>query len=279
MSSALQSMRSWALLLKEKEQIPVYFQKDYAAQFGPADRPYMLFNPSQKLDKEEEGGDEKLLCLAPDRIVIFSRNDLPFVCKIEDVIYCVHKELLLAFSISIYTSSSEVNFAYNSACSDLFMPVLASLRPTPLGPQAHISDREKLGVLIDTDLKFMNYGRQVLAGSGFLLDFLYEEAQTESTLFASRTVQEAHLLLLTDSELIWIADEKKDWAKEPVYGGIFNFVKRGKVVSSQIGQPNEDGIIPFTITLKGNKQWVIGYKSENLEALKRVEAAINEWMG
>lgn len=269
-------MRSWALLLQEKEQIPDYFQKDYTAQFGPADHPYMLFNPSQKLDKE--GGDEKLLCLAPDRIVIFSRTDLPFICKFEDVVYCVHKELLLAFSISIYTATSEVNFAYNSACSDLFIPVLARLRPTPLGAEAHIGDREKLTVLIDTDLKFMNYGRQVLAGSGHLLDFLYQAPQTESTFFTSRTVQEAHLLLLTDSELIWVADEKKDWAREPVFGGIFNFVKRGNVVSSQIGQANEEGIIPFTITLKGNKQWFIGYQSENLEALKRIDAAIKTWL-
>jgi hypothetical protein len=270
-------MRSWALLIQDKEQIPDYFQKDYAAEFGNGETPYMLFNPSQRLDKEE-GGDERLLCLAPDRMVIFSRNDIPFICKLEDVIYAVHKELLLAYSISVFTANSMMEFAYNSACSDLFRPVLACLRPQPLDASAHATDREQLRVLVDTDLKFLNYGRQVLAGSGKLIDFLYQGSQIEASILSSHTLLASHILLLTDTELIWVADEKKDWAREPVYGGIFNFVKRANVVGSQIGQADENGIVQLTVTLKGNKQWLIGYQSENLAALQRIGKAIQAWI-
>jgi hypothetical protein len=278
MLNGLESMRSWAMPIKDRQKIPEFFQKDFTAQFGSGELPYILFNPSQRLDKD--GNDEKLLCLAADRLVIFSRTDSPFVCKFADIIYWVHSELLLAYSISIYTANSEAHLAYNSACSDLFIPVIASLRPVPVSAEEHINDRDKLAPLADIDLKFMNYGRQIIAGSGHLIDYTFQEIlKEEAGRLSSKTLIESHLLLLTDNELIWLANEKKDWAKEPVYGGIFTFIKPANILSIQTNAADENGVFQMTILLKGDKQLQIPYQDQNIESVKRIQEAILKLVG
>lgn len=259
--TALKSTQSWAVPVPDRKNIPANFQAEYDQFFKPDEAPYILYNPRQ--DQFKNVTDEKLLCLATDRLVVLAADHKPFTCKYEDVVSLKYEELLLAFSITVTTENDEVRIDFNSACSDLFEPLLSKMRTRGEAAKDGRMEWQEMSKLSELDMKYTNYGRQILRDSGNLIDSLYQA----EIITGYKILADTSLLILTDTELCWVKNERKDWIEEPVYGGIFQFTKRSKIVDCELVQSVEPGLVDLLVTLKGNYQWKIPYSVDHRDKL------------
>ena len=266
---ALKSTQSWAIPVPDKKEIPVYFQSEYDVYFKPDDAPYILYNPRQ--DQFKNVSDEKLLCLGQDRLVILSTINKPFTCRFEELVCFKYEELLLAFSITLSTETDEIRVEFNSACSDLFEPLLNKLRIRGSSVKDGKFEWQQMTKLGQVDLKFANYARQILRDSGKLIDSQYQP----EIIYGHKVMAETSLLILTETELCWVKNERKDWIDEPVYGGIFSYAGRAKIVGSELVPTAEPGLLQLIVTLKGNYQWKIPYSVDYRDRLQEIIGKIN----
>ena len=252
----LRSTENWAIPIVDRTNIPDAFQAEYARNFQMDEAPYILHNPQQ--DRNRKILEDKLICLAPDRLVILSSDQAPFAASFDEIVYFQHSELLLAYSIHAYTESQDVEVHYNSACADLFEPVLSHLRSRGLSAKDGQAEWSQINRLAAEDLKFTNYARQILRDSGKLVDVVYQKeiAGVEKPLL------ETTLVILTDTELCWVHNDPKEWTEEPVYGGIFKFAPLDKIVDCQQIALGSEGLYELIVTFKGNHTWKIPFAGE-----------------
>jgi hypothetical protein len=253
---ALRSTETWAIPIVDRTNIPAFFKAEYARYFQPDEAPYILHNPQQ--DRNRKTLEEKLICLTPDRLVVLSSNQAPFAVSFDEVVYFQHSEILLAFSIRIYTESQDTEIHYNSACLDLFEPVLSHLRIRGTSTKDGQAEWSQISHLAAEDLKFTNYARQILRDSGKLVDFVYQE----ELLGDEKPLIDTTLLILTDTELCWVHNDPKEWTEEPVYGGIFCYAARDKVVDCQQIALGNEGLYELIVTFRGNHTWKIPFAGE-----------------
>jgi hypothetical protein len=202
--TALKSTLSWAIPVPDRTEIPDSFKSEYDLHFKADEAPYILYNPIQ--DHLRSLSDEKLICLVPDRLVILAANHSPFVCSFSDVVYFRQEEELLAYSLTILTQTDEVRVDYNAACADLFEPVISHLRIRGENSQDW---PWRMAASVRTGpariLKFTNYARQVMRDSGNLVDLVYQP----ELVVDNQTIVDTSLLLLTETELCWVCNERK----------------------------------------------------------------------
>jgi hypothetical protein len=85
-----------------------------------------------------------------------------------------------------------------------------------------------------------------------------------------RTLMETTLLLLTETELCWVSNERKEWAEEPVYGGIFQIARRASVTGCDILLPAENGLQQLLVTLRGQYHWRIPFTTDCRGAIEQL---------
>lgn len=267
-ASALKSTESWAIPVIARENLPARFVQAVATYFASDEAPYMLLNPRQ--DSEKQLSDEKLICLGQDKLVILSDDRSPFIVHKHEVLTLRLEELLLAYSMTISTLTDEITIAYNAACADLFEPIALALRDKGEAPKDGRMEWQQVNKLAAHDLKFANYMRQLVRDSGQLIDYVLQPEMD----VGEKTIAAAHLVILTETELIWVLNEEKAWATEPIYGAIVMIAPRTRLVSSTAVPSPEYGLIHLTITLAGDKSWSIPFAPERHEDLERLIAKI-----
>lgn len=262
--TALKSTLSWAIPVPDRTEIPDSFKSEYDLHFKADEAPYILYNPIQ--DHLRSLSDEKLICLVPDRLVILAANHSPFICKFSDVVYFRQEEELLAYSLTILTQTDEVRIDYNAACADLFEPVISHLRIRGETAKTGHAEWQRLSELGRQDLKFTNYARQVLRDSGNLSDLVYQP----ELVVDNQTIVDTSLLLLTETELCWVCNERKEWINEPVYGGVFSITGRAAIAGHEIISAADNGLYQLIITLLGNYHWRIPFTADRREAIEKL---------
>lgn len=267
--SALKSTESWAIPVIARENLPAQFAEGVAAHFAPDEAPYMLLNPRQ--DSAKQLSDEKLICLGKDKLVVFSVGRAPFAARKDEVLTLRLEELLLAYSMTISTLEDEITIAYNAACADLFEPIVLALRDKGQAPKDGRMEWQQVNDLATHDLKFANYMRQLVRDSGQLVDYVLQPEMD----VGEKTIAAAHLVVLTATELIWVLNEEKAWATEPVYGAIVMIAPRNRLVGCTIIASPEYGLVHLSITLAGDKTWSIPFAPERHEDLERFIARIS----
>jgi hypothetical protein len=266
--TALKSTLSWAIPVPDRSEIPDTFKSEYDLHFKLDEAPYILYNPVQ--DHLRSLSNEKLICLAPDRLVILATNHSPFTCAFSDVIYFRQEEELLAYSLTILTQTDEVRVDYNAACADLFEPIVSRLRIRGESTKTGHTAWQRLSELARQDLKFTNYARQVLRDSGNLVEMVYQP----ELIVDNQTIVDTSLLLLTETELCWVCTERKEWIHEPVYGGVFSIAGRDAIVGHEIISPADNGPYQLIVTLLGNYHWRFPFTADRKDAIERLLLAL-----
>lgn len=262
--TALKSTLSWAIPVPDRTQIPDSFKSEYDLHFKADEAPYLLYNPVQ--DHLRTLSDEKLVCVAPDRLVILAMNHSPFTCAFSDIIYFRQEEELLAYSLTILTQTDEVRIDYNAACADLFEPIISHLRNRGETAKTGHADWQRLSELARLDLKFTNYARQLLRDSSNLVELVYQP----ELVVDNQPVVGTSLLILTETELCWACNERKEWIHEPVYGGVFSIAGRSAIAGHEILSAADNGLYQLIITLLGNYHWRIPFTVDRRDAIEKL---------
>jgi len=262
-----QTRRSWARAVKSYDSVPENY-KGFFDALPPGERnpfPYTVITPTFRGFIKPEN--EKLICNPGGRIYVLERigNKLTSTCyPLEDIFYVEAGKILLYSWITIHGVDSNgvptSSTIKSSLVTDyLITPVVESIRPatilakdTDLGTE--IAHFDCLGRL---NFKFMSYAKKsIRSGEKVIQTILQPEIRAEVLkLFDktfSRSISTAHLIILTDSELIIIRDdESQSWLKGSRHGGIWSYIPLNKVTSvSLTGKDNDLLVLSILLSEK-----------------------------
>jgi hypothetical protein len=175
---------------------------------------------------------------------------------------------------------------FNNVTSYLFEPVIQKIRRA--GPARWSGDPEvelgKFDYLVKPHYKFMNYGRRSILPDECVVATLLQPEIKEQVLgiFGKsfyKTLANAHLLILTDRELILLLEENQPSGRSTTrYGGIWDYIPLEKVCGVNLVE-REGGLSVLSIRLPGGDQLEALFSSDVREELggfvKELEANIS----
>lgn len=228
--------------------------------------PYTALTPTFKgIYRQPEN--EKLVCHSGGNIYIVElvASRLSVTCyPLEDICYVENGIILLHSWITIcgvskYGALTLSTLKFNAVTDHIMAPFVECMRPGTNGTQGVVmsADPNGLKYLANTNLKFMNYARAcVRPGETIVQIVLQPEIRTELASLCgvtlSKPISPAHLIILTDCELISIRDDNsQSWWKGPPHGGIRTYMPRQKIGAASLASKGED-TLSLSIGLPGN---------------------------
>lgn len=263
LTGAKQTMASWSKVIESYEAVPDIYKGFFNSRLVNTQQfPYTLLTPA--LVKPKGKTTEKLIYDSMDAIHVLERTgdhvvatSYPYqtVCTVE-----VGSILLSSWlTISGMTDTDEASVStiyYNTSSARHFATFMAKLRPLPNGAdEAQFKvEKNKFDYLSSLNFKLMNYGRSGLVCGEAVRQILLQPAIKEpiwtmlGNLF-QYTLSAAHLVVLTDRELILIQDMKPGRKiKEPHYGGIWQYIPL-RSIRSVTWRESENGRLTLSVAV------------------------------
>lgn len=248
-----QTKLSWAILINSYDKVPEIFKGYFDSIFTVGQSlPYIVQTPSYEgfLQKATE----KLVFNMDQETYIlekanngFSEQCYPF----ENINYIEKRSVLLESHIVINgrTKQGEPNsnmLRFNTISSFMFTPIVNQIRLASLvsKPENPGQELEKFNNLTGVNKKFRNFSKHSLLADEKVVGSIFSPQIRASLLdFFRKTHQKiispAHMIILTDCELITIQEEV-NINIEDHYGGVWTFIplKKIKSISLQKGDGN-----------------------------------------
>ena len=263
LSAAEQTRFSWARLVRSVAELPEVYHPFVAALPTNGAFPYAVLTPTFAGFLRREP--EKLVCTVGDILYVAEKvkSSLAitrYACA--DVQYLQAGAVLLNDWLEIHGRTDEgtfvvTRFKFNAVTERLFAPFIEKIRGVTDYPSG--IDREAELIRLDqTDLlsfKFRNYARRsILPGAQFIASAAQPEIRRTVVKLAGlsyqRTVATAHLLILTNRELIMISDDPDSprSGNGSRYGGVWGYIPLGKITG--VDQSTQDsGLLKLTVQL------------------------------
>jgi hypothetical protein len=229
---------------------------------------------------------EKLLCTTPDAVHCLERlGEEPSVTVFHfDAINYVEIGCILLNSwIKINGRDdsgaySTVKVKFNTVTDYLFTPVVESIRCRhDQGLRADMSvERAKFDYLALSHFKFMNAARRsLLAGESVRESLMQPEMRSKIITVFGRSLYRmkapAHIMILTDAELIIVSDEDRDsWGGEVKHGSIRTCIPLAKIVHVDCAVQQDDLVL--TITLPGDEMLAFSFAGTQQHAVEQLAA-------
>jgi hypothetical protein len=221
MSAAEQTRLSWARPVRSPDDLPPVYRGFFAARPAGEAFPYSVLTPTFAGFLRRET--EKLICCIDDRLIILEKTSGEPKCTafpLDDLNCMEIGGVLLKAWIKFRgraddeTTLTTITLRYNAVTDWLFAPFIDRIRRAGANPVDVPRDLE-LGKLDDAVLpsfKFRNYARRsVLPGDRVIAVLAQPEVRRPVIRLGhwsyQRTIVMAHVLILTDRELIIIRDD------------------------------------------------------------------------
>ncbi len=263
-----QTRLSWAKILSSPGQVPEAYRSFFIAGPGRDSLfPYIVLTPSYAgfLHRARE----KLICCSDRQICILEIQRQALKCTTfayENVSSIEMGTCLLNSWITLRGTTDNgipaiSTFKFNSVTDYLFRPILEKVRPAAnliSGADCEV-ERAKFDCLAQANYKFMSYARRSIRPGAKVIQFVWQpELCTRLlTLFGQtlfHTLACAHMVILTDSELIGIREEKRaNWEGGRPYGGIWKYIPLNKIVFAALTEETDD-LATLSIELRHNEQ-------------------------
>lgn len=220
LSAAAQTRLSWARRIAKNDDLPAPFQAAVRTVLGDAALPYAVLTPA--FPGTLRRCNEHLVFSRDDRIHVFERTDAGVsttTYPVADLQAVEFGEILLDDWISFRgtiaggtVASSTLRF--NTVTWDLLAPFESLVRPLP-DPAASLADpaerAARIASLRQRDFKYCEIVRSVTRAGDRIVDLAFQPLITAPVIGLAgrtfgRTIALAHLVLLTTTELILIAD-------------------------------------------------------------------------
>ncbi len=264
-------MSSWSKVVESFESMPEVFKSSYQMALGNVQPfPYTVFAPSFAGIRRKTT--EKLLCEANDSIYIWEHVGSRVVMAeypLKAISDFEVGEILLYSWITIsgvtkagMASSSTVEF--NTATGRYFTRFANRMRPAPINVDEREQDMEKarFDYLATEGFKFMNYAQASLVRGERVLNILWQPKIRKPLISAGKhvfyqtTVLLAHLVILTDKEIIVIQDDERSSENRGArYGGKWQYIALRNISAvSLLG--GADDLLSLLLTLSPGEKWI-----------------------
>jgi hypothetical protein len=275
LSAAEQTRGSWAMRLREPGEVPPAFREFYAGlSLAPGELPYSVLTPSFEgfLHRQEP----KLLCLLGSEINVVERRGRGFrVTRFAaaDVNYVQVGNALLRSWLQLSGVAggklASCSFQYSAVSQHLLDPFVEKVRAVPRTSEADLAaEREKFSYLSGEHYKFMNFARRsILPGERVLASLVQPAIRRPLLKRLIRLVSPAHIAILTDRELILVAEPRERFVvRGAPYGGIWNHVPLHRIAAVSL-TPRDDRLVLW-IELPGGDRLKAVFASANEEKVR-----------
>jgi hypothetical protein len=263
LTAAAQTRLSWARRIAAIEDLPAPFHAAVRAVLGDTSLPYAVLTPAFAGPQRRCG--EHLVLGLDDRIHVFERTAAGVTTTtypIVDLHVVEFGEILLDDWISLRGTTTggavaSSTLRFNSATSDLLAPFASLVRPRP-DPAASADPAERealLARLRQRDFKYGEIVRSVTSAGDRVVDLVFQPLITTPMIGLAgrtlgRTIALAHLVLLTATELIIIADSPfaPESRGHKRHGAVRTHVKLDHVKSARLA-PRSDGRLTLVFGL------------------------------
>ncbi len=263
LTAAAQTRLSWARRIASIDELPVPFHAAVRAILGDADLPYAVLTPA--FPGPLRRCNEHLVFSRDERIHVLERKGgsvITTTYPIADLDAVEFGEILLDDWISLRGTTAAGAVAsstlrFNTVTSDLLAPFELLVRPGP--DPASLADpaerAARLAWLRQRDFKYGEIVRSVTSAGDRVVDLVFQPLITDPVISLAgrtlgRTVALAHLVLLTPTELILIADSP--YAPESRghtrHGAVRTHVNLGHVAGARISA-RSDGRLTLVVSL------------------------------
>lgn len=257
LTSARQTMSAWSCPIKSLEEVPPAYLSFFNT-LPDIDQafPTTVFAP--RLDRLLNRTSEKVICDANDSLHVLERvgSQLLITSYPWDTIGCIEMgRILLHAWITIYGTNVQGENAssiieFNSTSERFYLPFLKKFRPQ--APHTHSNllrlEQKKFDDLARVNFKLMNAGRNSLTGAEKVVRHIWQpEVRIRRVMFRFlplyRTLTTAHLLILSDQEVILIREDERSHPNKGVrYGGIYHYLPLRNIRSTSLTPCGQDWI-------------------------------------
>lgn len=274
LTGSRQTRMSWARVIESVEAIPEAYQESCGMLLDDSQAfPYMVFAPVIRPAMITVGSlfrtSEKLLCALDNTFYVLERAGDEIVTTAypyQNICFLEMGKILLYSWLTVsgmtregIAASSTIEF--NTATVEYFEPFLAEMRPasTDAGEDQLQFEKDKFSDLESADFKFMNYARDSLVHGETVIHAVWQPKIRRQVLSLFglpiyKTVSLAHLALLTDKEVIFIADDKRGSERRGVrHGGIWQYIPLRHIVSVSVAQ-RAGNLLTLSLTLSNSEQ-------------------------
>jgi hypothetical protein len=245
LSAAEQTRLSWARPVRALDDLPPAYHSFFAARPAGEAFPYSVLTPTFAGFLRRET--EKVICCSGDRLIILEKTSGEPKCTAFplDALNCLEiGGVLLKAWIKLQgradheTALTAVTLRFNAVTDWLFAPFVEQIRGGAAYPGnvPHDLELSKLDDVSWPSFKFRNYARRsVLPGDQIIAVLAQPEMRRPVIRLGrwsyQRTIIMAHVVILTNRELIIIRDdpESPQSFDKTRYGGIWDYIPLNKI--------------------------------------------------
>ena len=284
---------SWARKIASFEDLPGGFQPAVMELLADSqDFPYSVLTPTFEGFLRRENS--KLIFNLGSRLHVLEDNRasiIHIIFPVESIHAIEFGTILLKAWMKLRGIDSTGQFAtttlhFNTVTDHYFQPFVNAVRSHDqlLSSTDLNEEQRKFASLASQHFKFMNYARRSLLPGERVVQFaLQPEIRVSRLSFWGRSVISrltcpAHILILTDSELIWIRDDQggKRWRDNTRYGGIWTYLPLSKIQALQI-RASEDDLIHLILRLPTDDQVLVPFATGRRTELNEFSRLMREY--
>lgn len=268
----------WARRISEPESVPRLF-RDFMPGEGGA-FPYTLYAPADRWGWRKTH--PKLICVHDGCYIHLelgrqgvAARAFPFagITRLEMGRVLLHAWIRISGLIAGEAVTAALEF--NSVVEPLFRPVAEMIRAGAAA--VPFADDEtfrfeggRLDDLAETSYKFANFVRDSIMPGEKVLCAVFEPGRTVKRFPGRRSTKPAHLLVLTDRELIQIKEDEQARREHCPYGGIWNYIPLGRIERFAVAGGEAGGGPVLSVRLADGHEITVGFSSANGENVRRL---------
>ncbi len=282
---------SWARQVRSYGELPSHFLNHFSRMCSdPSAFPYSVISPTYEgfLRREKE----KLIYLQNGSITILEKSrhqSLETTYRLEDLNQIEVGQVLLKawFRLEGVDSTGQLahtSLRYNTVTQALFQPFIAHLRcpTTPTEPADLEFERSKFKILQNINFKFMNFGRRSILPGEQVKSFIFQPEIRNSRLkianrsWLSKSLILAHLIILTESELILVRDDPESQRIHESfhYGGIWNYIPLRQVERTSVVL-EQNGLVTLKVHLPAESKIERNFSMSRVEEVKEFSTSVS----
>jgi hypothetical protein len=291
LTGAVQTRLSWARTVAGFDALPAVYHDTLRQILAGRPLPYAVLTPTYAGFMRREK--ERLVFNLDEQLYLIERDGsrlLPTIYRWSDLNYVEMGVILLKawLRLSGLANSgalTSTTLKFNAVTDRLFWPLLEPLRaavdPVPnIDRQAEL---QKFDYLTTLNFKFRNYARRSVRTDARAIDSLLQAEMRRPMVKLwgrawTRLVSTAHLLVLTDAELILIRDDDDSpaWQAGVRYGGVWTYIPLTKITQLTLRSP-ADQPLALTIELPHGDCIQTLFAREQQPAVERFVHQVLEW--
>jgi hypothetical protein len=253
----------WAKHIETYEAIPAYFRDTVERDIsGEEPFPYIIYCPSDRYGWRATN--EKLLCLTGKSVLFYERIQNTLQTKrfcFDEIIMLEEGHVLLFSWIKIAGISNGIHdtifIEFNSVMERLFIKVLNTLRKeiNQIDAASCSADLDKFNYLYNVDFKFGNHGKSSILGDVKVLCIAYQKKRKikKFLFFYKNIIPESYIVVLTDKELIVVADKDAKKYSQIKAGSVWTYCPICRVTEIQLSEGNCEETNELIINIESEK--------------------------